>query len=83
MVGQRISGRNDHKSDSDYQEDATLFLSLPMCLSTCTVLLSLLISTLLFSLISVLWKLFSAETLSLTTDLVSRIQCSLLQGLSL
>ena len=71
-----------YNSDSNYHEGTTLSLSPPMCLTTHTVLFSLLINTLLDSLLplSVGILFCKAEgtgwALSLTTGLATRIQLS-------
>ena len=58
----------------------TVPLSLPMCLSTCTVLFSLLRNTLLVSLLSIFVEIIFCKAegpglLSLTTGLVPKIWC--------
>ena len=71
-----------YNSDSNYHEGTTLSLSPPMCLTTHTVLFSLLINTLLDSLLplSVGILFCKAEgtgwALSLTNGLASMIWCS-------
>ena len=73
-----------HKRDSNYHKGATLSLSPPMCLSTCTVLFFLLINTLLVSLLSVFVGVLFCKAKGpgpccwplVPGDLVARIQCS-------
>ena len=65
----------------------TVPLSLPMCLTTHTILFFLLINTLVVSLLSVFVVILSpqsqrARALSLTTGLVARIWCSHRRGLN-
>ena len=73
-----------HKRNSNLHKGATqwltLSLSLPMCLSTCTVFFFLLINTLLVLPLSICVGILFCKAedpgpLSLTTDLVTRIRC--------
>ena len=71
-----------YQSDSNYHEGTTLSLGPPRCLTTHTVLFSLLINTLLVLLLSLSVGILFCKTegtgwaLSLTSGLVSMIWCS-------